>query len=300
MMHTRKIDISRLIAVIALCMPVMLCAQDSSAPAARESLLYLKYQLKNNRIPYLQVQTKSKEGKAFLPAGNVPVELFLDKDSAAEALIGKVTTNNLGEATIWIPGSLAKAWDHASDHTFYAQAKAVKNFDAVQASVTVIMARLELDTAAGSDGRSLKAKLVKKEGESWVPMPEVDVRLAVKRLGGYLPVAGDETYTTDSTGSVTGEFGLQHLPGDSTGKIEVVARVEENDEVGTLETSLLVPWWEPVVYKSDFNKRSLWATGRKAPIWLMLIAYGCIIGVWSTVIYLFINLYKIIKLRSQA
>ena len=49
--------------ILACCLnPLQGAAQADSAAEAKESLLYLRYYVINNEVPYLNVQTKSKEG----------------------------------------------------------------------------------------------------------------------------------------------------------------------------------------------------------------------------------------------
>src|SRR4030095_2688518 len=105
--------------------------QDSSKKPERQSLVYIQYYLENNQIPYVKVQTKSKEDRAFLPVARVSVSVYLDKDSSADALVGRVVTNRNGEASMGLPTSLASAWKNGSTHTFYARAASTNNFNAV-------------------------------------------------------------------------------------------------------------------------------------------------------------------------
>jgi hypothetical protein len=249
-------------------------------------------------VPYLNVQTKNKIGKAFLPQGKVSIKIYLDKDADSASLVGKVVTNEKGETAISLPPKLASMWRQESSHTFYAHSDSSTDFDATSEEVSVTPARLEVDTTNADEVRSVKAMLLKSEHDSMIPLAGVDVRLAIKRLGGFLNIGEEETYTTDSTGTVEGEFKLKDLPGDTRGNLEVVAIVEDNDEVGSLETRLKVPWGVAPALTTDFGKRSLYATGNRAPVWLIVMAYGCIIGVWLVIIYLITRIVKIKKLGA--
>ena len=282
--------------MICLITSVLQAQKDSAAKPQRQSLIYLQYHVKNNQVPYVFVQTKNKIENAFLPAANVPITIYLNKDGAPDALIGKVTTNEKGIGSIGIPGNLASDWKSGVSHTFYAHADSSANFGPAEKSVSATIAKLVLDTISEGETKSLVATLQKKEGNSWVPVKDVDVRIGVKRLGGYLGVGDKDAYTTDSTGKATAEFAQPKLPGDAAGKLEAVAIIDDNDEVGSMETSLVVPWGIAPTYKSEFGERSLWATPRRAPIWLMFMAYGCIIAVWCVILYLITRIWTIRKL----
>jgi hypothetical protein len=283
LIHSFRIIACLLLSIISVAAQAQ---ADSTAKPTRQSLLYLQYHAINNEIPFLVVQTKNKLENAFLPAADVPVTIYMDNDLVNSAVVGKLVTDEKGEGRIGIPTSLAQAWNQHNQHSFFAHTDSSAAFASTDKSVNVTIAKLVLDTAAGGNGKALVATLVKKENGSWLPVPNVDLKISVKRLGGNLNVSENETYTTDSVGKATAEFQLDQLPGNASGNLEAVAFIDDNDEVGTLQTSLTIPWGKPTVYKSQFGERSLWATGTKAPIWLMLMAYGCIIAVWSVIIYL--------------
>ena len=77
--------------VITICglNPLLVHAQADSTDATRESFLYIRYYVVDNRIPYLNVQTKTKVGKAFQPEPGIPVSIYLNKDSDDANLIGR-------------------------------------------------------------------------------------------------------------------------------------------------------------------------------------------------------------------
>jgi len=269
---------------------------DSASEPKRKSLLSVQFHIKNNQVPYIKVQTKIKSDKGLFAAENIPVSIYMDDDLSKDALVGQVKTNTAGQAALGIPASLAANWKTKSSHTFFAHTDSSSAFDAVSQEVAVVLAKIELDTVVDGANRSLVATVLKNEGESWVPMNEVELRVGVKRFGGYLTVGEEDTYTTDSTGKVEVAFVRENLPGDKLGKLEVFALVDDNEEIGSLETGIVVPWGVVHQYKNDFGERSLWAPPRKAPIWLLLMAYGCIIAVWSMIIYLFTRILQIRRL----
>jgi hypothetical protein len=116
-------------------------------------------------------------------------------------------------------------------------------------------------------------------------------------MGGILPAGDEETYTTDSTGSVTAEFKKDSLPGDEKGNIVLAAKVEDNDLFGNLLVEKKAPWG--IATKPDknfFDQRTLWSTRFRTPIWLLFMAYSIVIGVWGTIIFLVFQIVKIKKL----
>jgi len=287
------------IIVLSYFCPLLLPAQEDSAKEEKKSLIYLRYYVINNEVPYVNIQTKNKIGKKFLPEAKVQVKVYLDNDVDDNSLVGTVVTNENGTAIITLPVTLASIWKEKSSHTFFAHTDSTASFLATSEELAVNKSKLEIDTVNEGETRSLKVRLLKSKNNALVPAAEVEMRLAVKRLGGYLNIGEKQSYTTDSTGVIQAEFSRKDLPGDSLGNLELVALVDDNDEVGTLETRMKVPWGLPTKFETNFNDRSLYATGNRAPGWLLIMALGCIISVWSIIIYLIIKIFQIKKLGTK-
>lgn len=50
----------------------------------------------------------------------------------------------------------------------------------------------------------------------------IELKVGIQRLGGLLSAGEEETYTTDTTGSVSVDLNKEHLPGDESGNIVLV------------------------------------------------------------------------------
>jgi hypothetical protein len=164
---------------------------------------------------------------------------------------------------------------------------------------TITKAKMTLDTATADGVRNITASVTKLENGEWLPAAEVEMRIGVRRHGGILSVNDEQTFTTDSTGTATAELSKEKLPGDLHGNYIITARIEDNDQFGTLEINKTVPWG--VATKADnsfFSKRTLWTTRFRTPWWLLFMAYPIIIGVWGTLIYLVFQLIKIRRLGT--
>jgi hypothetical protein len=254
----------------------------------------INYYVNNNTVPYLLVTVKSKINGKFQPISNIPLKLFLDKDSAG-TFINKVTTNNDGIAISNIPSTVKKEWTTSSKHTFLVSFDGNKSYASTKSDITVSRAKLMIDT----NGRSVTATVLEMKDTSWVPVKGVDVVLAVKRLGADLLINETATFTTDSTGKASGDFKRDSIPGDARGNITIVAKVIDNDTYGNMVVEKTVPWGSKFIYVSTFNKRTLFATRDKAPVWLLFIAYSIVLVVWGILVYLVFNIFKIRKLGQS-
>lgn len=264
-----------------------------SQGAAKGSLsVAVSYVTANNKVPFLLVKVKTKVDGRFQNVEGIPLSLFLNKDTAG-SLIGKVVTNRKGEASAIIPAGLKDQWKTTVKHTFLATFAGNKKYEPATADLTVAKAKVLI---AVSDDKKITASVFEMKDTAWTPVKGVELKMAVRRLGGDLPVNETATFTTDSTGTVTADFKRDSIPGDAKGNITLVVKIEDNDQYGSLSIEKVVPWGAKFTAVSNFNERSLYATRGKAPYWLLFITSSIVIAVWGILIYLVFKLFKIKKL----
>lgn len=289
-----------ILAVIAFVVtaPFCLSAQDSTK---KELSLNLAYYMSNNKIVYVIANAKTKIDGKFKPVKGVVVNLFLDADSAGNA-IGKVTTDKNGLAKAILPPALKELWIASPKHTFLAASEGNQEFEATTAEAAITKSKITIDTSSDGETRTITVTATSFNGTDWVPAADVEMRVGISRAGGGLLTAGEaETYTTDSSGTVAVEFNKLKMPGNEKGDLTLVARVDENETYGNLVTEKVVPWG--VATKIDdtfFNQRTLWSTRFRTPYWLLFMAYGIVFGVWGTIMYLIFQMIKIKKIGRKA
>jgi hypothetical protein len=267
--------------------------QDS---AEQKEIIKLHYFNNNNSLQYLLLEGILKTGKKSEPQRNKVFKLFLDKDQP-ENLIAKVLTDTNGKAKAIIPPQLKSAWDSSGRHTFIVVAEAKSKEGETTSEFTITKSRISIDTLSEDGVKSISVRVMKYENDEWMPVKDVEMKIGVERLGGILSAGDEDTYTTDSTGTAKGEFKKDSLPGDQNGNFILIAKVEDNDELGNLVAEKIVPWGVAVKQDNNFFKqRTLWSTRFKTPLWLLFMAYSIVIGVWGTIIYLVFQIFKIKKL----
>jgi hypothetical protein len=283
----------------SLCLVLLLPSHNVFSQSAEKGSLSIgvNYYVANNKIPSLMALVKTKINGRFQNVGGVTLSLFLDKDTASN-LVGNVVTDAHGQAYAYIPPALKKQWDASVKHTFIAAFRGNTKYDSTSGDLTVGQAKLLIDTASG---RSVVATVMEMKGTAWTPVKGVDVVIAVKRMGGDLNVNETPTFSTDSTGKASADFKRDSIPGDLKGNIILVAKIVDNDQYGNLSIEKTVPWGGKFVNENkNFNARTLFATRAKAPIWLIFISSAIMIAVWSVLISLVVNLFKIKKLGQEA
>lgn len=250
------------------------------------------------QLPYLIAKAKTKvKGKISL-LGGLPTRFYLYNHSGDTLLIGSGVTDYKGELLVYIPPTVQSVFQSTASPHFAVQTAANALCKTGFAEVTIQKSRLHLDTL---DGRKLVATLLVKNDSGWAPLKGAEILLGVKRLDGLLPINSSATVTTDSLGMVSGDFTVENLPGDQKGGLTLVASIKDNEVVGSVESDIQVPWGAPRnLIRNQFFDRTLFARRGQSPIWLEVLAYSMIIVVWGVVIYLLLQLRKIIQIGKSA
>ena len=259
-----------------------------------KELVTLKYFNEKNSVQYLLLENKLKTGKKTEPLKNKKFHLYLDSVAAVN-MIAEITTDGDGRSKSFLPVELKEIWAASSTHKFLA-VPAGKD-DEIAGEIEITKSRLSIDTTSDGAMRSVIVHASKYENSEWIAAPDVEMKVGIQRLGGILSAGDEETYTTDSAGTVTVELTKDSLPGDQHGNIILVAKVEDNDLYGNLSVEKAVAWG--VSGKSEenfFDQRKLWATNFRTPVWLLFLASSIIAGVWGTIIYLVVQIIKIRKI----
>ena len=271
-------------------------AQEDSVVA--KELVKLKYFNDNNGVQFLILENSLKTGKKIEPLKNKVFQLYLDSNKT-ENLIATVTTDKNGKAKSFLPPSLKAAWAASPLHKFIAVATGKEEETA--AELEIIKSKIKIDTAIEEGTRRITVQVMKYENSEWVPANEVEMKVGIQRLGGILSAGDEESYTTDSSGTVSVELTKDSLPGDEKGNMVLVAKVEDNDQYGNLLVQKTVPWGVALkTDKSFFDQRTLWTTRFRTPLWLLFMAYSIVIGVWGTIIYLVLQIIRIKKIGTAA
>lgn len=267
-----------------------LFAQEEEKP---ELMLNVSHYTSNNSLQYLKVKTQFRADNKIQPVKDVTVQLYLDS-IAENNLISKMKTNENGEAETSVPVKLKEQWAASTQHKFIAVAGGKTGETVTELQIT--KAKIIIDTANADGTRSVTAQVFSFINGEWMPAADVEVKLGIKRFGGTLKIGEEETYTTDSSGKVSGEFKLDSLPAsDAKGNIVLVAKVEDNDQFGNLSVEKTVPWGRYYRHQNTFGRRSLWAAQFRSPLWLLFMAYSIIGSVWGVIIYLVFSIFQIKK-----
>jgi hypothetical protein len=125
------------------------------------------------------------------------------------------------------------------------------------------------------------------------PVAEIEVHFYVQRMYSLLPIG--KAIETDSNGEAVANFPLD-LPGDKNGNIVAIAKIEDDDNYGTVEARSEVKWGILPNNEADvWNNRSLSASRDKAPMILIIVSNLIIAFIWGTILYVVFQIFRIRK-----
>jgi hypothetical protein len=257
-------------------------------------ILGLGYFNDNNQQQYLKAGAKAKINGRYTPVGGIHVSFYIHSESP-DHLLGKGSTDDKGQVILMMPPAAKNEWIKSPRQNFLVVSDSSNLYDGTNASFDLTKSRIKIDT---TEDKKIIATLLEQKDSAWVPVKGVDMKIAVKRLGGDLNVSETPTYTTDSMGIAQADFTYRNLPGDSAGNLILVASVEDNDVYGNLTSEKTVPWGTSSKYISEYNTRSLFARRGWSPLWLVWMAYSITAGVWFILFYLFFQIRKLKKLGA--
>ena len=236
MLQKTRLSLLVILIVCAACPGVL--AQDSAS--APEPTVKLRYFVNNNSVQYLMVESLLKKGKKFEALPKQVVKVFLDSNKV-ENMIINTKTDEKGKARVIIPPGFKDQWNSSAKHSFIAVMETPSNPEGISTALEITKAKILLDTATVDGMHNIKVQVLTYNSNEWVPAKDVEMKVGVGRAASILS-AGEESYTTDSTGSIAAEFKRDSLPGDQNGNLVLVASVEDNDVYGNLHMEKTVPW----------------------------------------------------------
>lgn len=135
-----------------------------------------------------------------------------------------------------------------------------------------------------------------KDGEQ-IPVPNAEVALFARRQFGRLAI--DEVKRTNEKG-IALFTAPTDLPGDSSGNISFFAKLPNETLYGTVETEATLKAGKPTIPVSLRAQRAMWNTIWRAPIWLLITYFGTVIVVWSFILFIVFQIWKIFTIGKNS
>jgi len=266
-----------------LCIPVLgFSIQEDPLPTE----LTIKYFQKGDNIE-LNALLQDEDGE---PVSDMVVH-FTASVNENKIDLGNLKTNAEGVAVLEKEISTLRTLGHV----FYFEAtfEGTDAYDGSSAEREIHDAKLLLGAETIDSVNTVVIQLMSwnDQGEE-IPVSETEVYFFVPRMFSRLPIG--ESYTDDG-GEDQFEFPTD-LPGGSTGKLAVIGKIDEHEDMGTIETTIEVPWGIPVLQEGK-NSRALWSPD--APMWMLITFIILMTGAWFHYFLIIFKLFQIKKIGSS-
>ena len=126
-----------------------------------------------------------------------------------------------------------------------------------------------------------------------IPIEGIDLNIGVERLYSILYL---EKIETEEDGMGTMEF-PNDIPGDSVGNLNVIVKINDHDDYGSITKSANVNWGSFVDYKDTEFGRSLF--GEEAPMWMIIAVFIILAGAWFHFILAITKVLKMSRLEED-
>ena len=271
--------------------PAILIAQDTTITKAAEVVMlsptieFLSSQKGDNSIDLkASMRTKFKGSSIRLPHLKVK---FVEVSDTSEKELGYVITDRLGVALFNYKSDSIKA-NKDGKVKFKAIFDGNKSMEPADAEVYIKRGSLTLEPVKGDSGYSATLKLV--DLATGNPIPDATVSLYVKR--SFFPMKIGEG-KTEADGTVSIEV-PKNIKGDVTGNITLIARLDENENYGSLESAVTKAWGIPVSDVDQELPRALWSS--HPPTWMLVTFIVLMTTVWGHYIVI---VYELFRLRKE-
>ena len=238
---------------------------------------------------YFDLKANSRINKRNINIANI--ELIITNEFGDEEIeLGRVTTNMDGESRLKLKSLNAIKPDSSKTYNVVVHFQGNDTLNSVSKTINFKDAIIEAKLIAKDSINYITAILRDKITDSVIVGESLDVQ--IQRLFRPLKIGKEFNYT-DNKGSIMVpiEEGIPGIDGNLT--FEVV--LNENDDYGTVKALITAPVGIPIVDESTFDERTMWSPRSKTPLYLLIIPNLLTLGMWVVIIYLIINLFKIVK-----
>ncbi len=268
---------------------VLLCGVSFAQAQKSESSIQLSFSKKtdNSKIVNALVMGK-KSGEKFSPAKNAHISFYAKKEKEL-VLITKSITDGQGKTNALLPKDLPLDTGRYFGITVKLENDSV--YENSEEELRLKDVNLAIQLNPHDTARIMTATVTEITADGNVKgVKDVPINFYVQRLFGIMPAAEEHTVNTNEKGEAVFSF-PKGIPGDTAGNMTVVARIDDNDMYGTVESQSPCAWGKVVPLEKDPFPREIW--GAQAPWGLIItlsILYG---GVWFCYFFMFFQLRKI-------
>ncbi|MFC1733990.1 hypothetical protein ACFL6I_27115, partial [candidate division KSB1 bacterium] len=251
--------------------------------------MHLQY-FNNSGIKALEVTLSARIERKNTFLSDLEVSFYIIADTQ-QILIGNIITNDKGKASIVIPEDKPYLSPIDSFYTYKAITAENDQYEACETEIKIRDAMLEIFFLQKDEGKTISLKALEIDiNGGIIPINDAIINFYVPRTFTLLKIG--EGLTSNGTSQI--DFPIS-LPGDSLGYLTVVAKLEDHDIFGNVETSGRINWGKPLP-PVKVVKRGLGDTD--APLWMVYTLIVLLSTVWFHYLYAIFTIY-LIKRESK-
>ena len=281
-----------LLALAVFLLPKSVSAQEDSTQKEESEKIspaieLLSIQKGDNTID-LKANLRAKIKGTLTKLSGLKVEFFQTGDIEDKKL-GEAISGSNGVAVVNIKSEGITA-DTEGKLNFKVVFPGNSTFESAEEVLAIKKAKLILTPVKEDSALSVQVKLVDISSGAETTIPETNLSVYVKRMFSALKVGEG---ATDENGEATIEIS-NSLPGDEKGNLTLMARLEDNEVYGNLETAVIQKWGTPVSNVSKELPRALWSPD--PPIWMLITFIVLMTLVWG---HYLVIIYELFRLRKE-
>ena len=242
---------------------------------------------KNDNSVDLRASVKAKINGTLTKLSGFKVDFFVGTDSTEKKIGGAYT--DLNGVALFNCKAEELVTDKEGKLNFKASFAGKDSIESAEEVVAVKRARLEITPEKGDSLLSVHLKLVDLSTGTETPVAETGLGVFVKRMFSGLKLGEG---TTDENGEMTVEI-PNNLPGDASGSLTLIGKLEENEVYGNLEASIEQKWGIPVSDELKKLPRALWSP--HPPVWMLVTFIILMSAVWGHYIVIIVQLFRLRK-----
>lgn len=238
---------------------------------------------------YLNIKASSRVDRKTIEVAHIELEIvqILEEE---ETIIGKTVTDVGGLSKFIIKDFNNLQADSLGVYNLLIKFAGNDSFKKASRSISFKNADIKVEWIVKDSTNYVLAELRDSHLDSTLADMPLGVR--VDRIFRPLKI-GEDSYDTDENGKILVEI-EEGIPGID-GRLDLEVVLNESDEFGTVIGKITAPIGTVIVDESSFDERTMWSPRGKTPLFLLGLTYTFIIVAWGIFIYLFINLFRIVK-----
>jgi len=227
----------------------------------------------------------------IVPLEGLPVKFYTNYDEPE--FLAEVTTDSKGIAGYIIPGDMVLPVDEDNYWWFYAEFEGDDSYEMAMEELTVLDVNLTMTLMEEESEKKIFLEAFTLEDDEKIPVSDEDIFIFVPRMFSLLPVT--EGYFIDGMAEV--EF-PDDVPGDTEGKLTVIARFNDHWQFGNVEQRADTDWGVPASHEVAESHRALWT--QIAPRWMIITLTILLTGVWAHYLFAIISMIRVKRAGKKA